>query len=154
MTGILKISEDFYEDTFTLIALHSSLENFKLAYKLNQSLKASFKRCREDLDISQDISFSIFDCKDLETDGYWSLINNQSFVEDKQIKESLFQDHSSFTIHYLLPEFKEVDFFLKIEQEGAVKVKEVVDKINKIPEIVTAYSVENETIKSINNLIY
>ncbi|QLG45485.1 IPExxxVDY family protein [Costertonia aggregata] len=154
MAAILKISDDFYEDTFTLIALHSSLEDFALAYRLNLFLKSNFKRCRLDLDISQNISFPIFEWKNLDTDGYWTLIANHSFTQDNTVQESLFQNEPSYTAHFLLPEYKDVDYFLKIEEDNVKTEKPIVEAVLKMPEIVTAYSIQTNTIKSINNLIY
>ena len=34
--------EDFYEDNYTLIAIHTALEDFKLAYLLNNNLELLF----------------------------------------------------------------------------------------------------------------
>ena len=34
--------EDFYEDNYTLIGIHTALEDFKLAYLLNNNLNTHF----------------------------------------------------------------------------------------------------------------
>ena len=34
--------EDFYEDNYTLIGIHTALEDFKLAYLLNNNLDTLF----------------------------------------------------------------------------------------------------------------
>lgn len=155
MAMTLKISENFYDDAFTLIALHTSLEDYALAYRLNESIKTNFRRCRSDLDISQNISFPIFEWKDLDNEAYWTLITNHSFKEDSFTEEkSLFKDELSLTTHYLLPEFKEVDFLLKIEQDHLDDHFQTIEIIAKMPEIIMAYSIETNKIKSLNNLIY
>ena len=43
--------EDFYEDNYTLIAIHTSLEDFKLAYLLNRSLNTHFSLASFKLDV-------------------------------------------------------------------------------------------------------
>jgi uncharacterized protein YcgL (UPF0745 family) len=54
-----------------------------------------------------------------------------------------------------LPEFKKVDYFLKIEHQNHFDVlAEVLDKINGIPQISAVYPVDSAKIKSKNNLIF
>ena len=56
---------------------------------------------------------------------------------------------------FLLPEFKKVDYFLKIEKtEETMDIKEIQLLLNTIENISTAYSVDTHKIKSKNNLIF
>ena len=56
---------------------------------------------------------------------------------------------------YLLPEFKKVDYFLKIENlEEDLNVAAIQVLLNTIDSISTAYTVETNKIKSKNNLIF
>jgi len=56
---------------------------------------------------------------------------------------------------YLLPEFKKVDYFLKIENlEETIEVEQIQSLLNTIDSISTAYRVETNKIKSKNNLIF
>ncbi|HAB80806.1 MAG TPA: IPExxxVDY family protein, partial [Flavobacteriaceae bacterium] len=48
MTALHKISMDFYESEYVLIALHTSLDDFAVAYWLNKHLKTKFKRHKRD----------------------------------------------------------------------------------------------------------
>ena len=73
MVSVHKISTDFYEDSFDLIAIHSSLEGYALAYALNLRLKSDFRRCKKDLDISAQIKIPIFEWKDDINDRYFKL---------------------------------------------------------------------------------
>ena len=55
--------EDFCEDEYSLIGIHTALEDFKLAYLLNKNLGTSFYKSREDLNFENQqkkASFSIF----------------------------------------------------------------------------------------------
>ena len=55
----------------------------------------------------------------------------------------------------LLPEYKNVDCFLKIESSSEdVNIKKLLSEINQINQIVTAYQIEVTQIKSIENLIF
>ena len=42
--------DDFYDDSFSLIAIHCSLEDYRLAYLLNKHLNISLVRKPQDLD--------------------------------------------------------------------------------------------------------
>ncbi len=154
MAAVHKIMGDFYEDPFNLVALHSSLEDYELVYFVNLHLKTRFKRCKEDLQLTQQLSFPIFEWKDEKNDSYWSLITNNSAQEEDSPRSDLFEGEPSFTIHHLVPEYKEVDYFLKIEQDDFDVESSVLKPLLKTPKIITAYTVETDKLKSRNNLIF
>ena len=57
--------------------------------------------------------------------------------------------------HNLVPEYKNVNYLLKIENEGHLfNEKAVISKIQDIPQIVTAYSIDVSQIKLKENLIF
>ena len=71
--------------------------------------------------------------------------------------QNLFSNETSevsTTIH-LLPEFKKVDFFLKIDNsDEAVDFSEIQQQLNSIESIAAIYAVDTNKIKSKNNLIF
>jgi len=149
-----KIFEDFYEDAFVLIALHSSLEDYAMAYALNTCLKANLKRTKSDLDITPTVSFPIFEWKDEINDRYWTMLNNNCIEVAAAKASGFFEQEPSYTNHYLVPELKDVDFFLKVEQDEQSFEEQVVKTVLKLPSVVTAYAVDASTLKSKNNLIF
>ena len=55
--------DDFYEDEYSLIGIHTALEDFKLAYLLNKNLNTNFCKSKEDLNFEEKqkkVSFSLF----------------------------------------------------------------------------------------------
>ena len=154
MAAIHKISEDLFEDSFSLIAVHSSLEDYALVYAINEGLKANFKRSRTDLEIKQSISFSIFEWRDDVNDSLWTLISGNSIKNLVAAGRDLFVDEPSFTKRYFLPEYKEVDFFLKIEQDDLDGTHKIVKLLLAMPKILTAYKIDVDKLKSKNNLIF
>ncbi|RZK00581.1 MAG: IPExxxVDY family protein [Flavobacterium sp.] len=54
---------------------------------------------------------------------------------------------------YFLPEFKKVDYFLKVENAEET-VSLIINNINTIDRVSTVYKVETDKIKSKNNLIF
>ena len=149
-----KIFEDFYEETFALLAIHSSLDDYAMVYALNSSLKTKLKRSRADLDTSEDFSFPFFEWKDELNHRYWTLITNYSSKEASVGYEDLFQNEISYTTNYLVPEHRDVDYFLKIEQDDHEIDEELVNAILEIPKIITAFPVDVDKLKSKNNLIF
>jgi hypothetical protein len=154
MAAIHKISEDFYEETFTLIALHSSIEDFMLVYALNSCLKTNLKRSVSDLDLSQGGSFPIFDWRDEVNDRYYTFVSNNDVKEEVLSVANLFQDQPTLTKYHLVPEYRDVDYFLKIEHDELDVEENILKSVLTIPKIITAYLVDASKLKSKNNLIF
>lgn len=156
------IYDEEMEEPFTLVAIHSSEEEYKVAYLMNQHLNTRFKRRRIDIDLpskSLMITFPIFDFLDELNYSQYHLVSNKCRTVEASLQSSggLFSeiDSEKATNHFLLPELKKVDFFLKIYSDFEnVPLQTLVSQINNISQIVSAYVVETETIKSKNNLIF
>jgi len=156
------VMEEEFEEPFTLIAVHCSEEEYKVAYLMNQHLNTRFKRRRVDIDFPADglmITFPIFDFLDEFNYSQFHLVANKCRTVEASLQSSdgLFSDITSekATNHFLLPEFKKVDYFLKIYSDFEnVPLQSLVSQINNIEQIVSAYTVEIDTIKSKNNLIF
>jgi len=154
MTALHKISMDFYESEYVLIALHTSLDDFAVAYWLNKHLKTKFKRHKRDLDLNTDATFSVFDWHDISSDSYWTLLSNKHLSLQHLATQDLFTNAALEKKQCLIPEHKRVDFFLKIEEQGFLNIKELVIKLKQLPVIVTAFTVDQSQLKSKNNLIF
>ncbi|MCM4166653.1 hypothetical protein KCTC52924_01500 [Arenibacter antarcticus] len=154
MAAIYKISEDIYDEHFTLIALHSSIEDYSLVYALNSYLKIKLKRAVKDLEISSIRTFPFFDWTDEIHDRYYTLISNNSIVREELNEGNLFQDQPSFTAYSLIPEYKDVDYFLKVEHDEMDVDESILKSVLSIPKVITAYSVDANKLKSKNNLIF
>ncbi len=153
MITTLTFSDDFYQEDFSLLAIHSNLEDYSMAYSLNEALNTRLKRSKEDIDVSKDTTFPYYVWKDSINERNWSLFVNTSFKEEKLKRNDLFNNEEISTAYYLLPEFREVDFFLKIEQEEEDLESWLMESLLKIPKVITAYPIEISNIKSKQNLI-
>lgn len=154
MAVVHKISGDFFEDSFTLIALHTSLEDYAMVYAINLGIKTVFKRTKKDLSLNSKLSFPIFEWQDELNDRYWSLMANSSKIEERNEGIDLFQNESSIKTVYLINEYKEVDYFLKIEHDDDLDESALIKALLKIPKLITAYVVDADSLKSKNNLIF
>ncbi len=154
--------EDFEEEDYHLIALHTSLEDYRLAYFLNKELGIGL--CKSKLDIPLRVkkvntSFVRFTFEDEKKVMLWDLVQNRNEVENIENTSStdLFSNtkNSFSSSAYLLPEYKKVDFFVKIENAAnGIDLDRVIAKISKIDAIKLAYSIAKDKIKSKNNLIF
>lgn len=147
---------DICEEEYSLIGIHTTLEDFKLAYLLNKNLGTSFYKSKEDLNfekMEKQTSFSIFNYSNVEYDFEWFLIANSSKRENQTESNELLL--TSETKTYLIPEKKKVDFFIKITGNLAYSfVAETIDKIKTIDQVITSYSIDKNTLKSKDFLIF
>ena len=160
--GIHKLHlEEFDEIDYQLIAIHSSLEDYRLAYYINQNLPINLKKENCNIQISNkegETQFTRFVFEDSK-DIVWNLVQNKNdvFVPSQNSNQGLFAETNNkfSTKIYLIPEFKKVDYFLKIENgEVNIDVSKITNCIKKIERVSTVYAVEVEKIKSKNNLIF
>ncbi len=151
--------DEFDEVDYELIAIHTSLEDYRLAYYINQNLPVLLQKSKNEIEISikeGTTNFSRYIFQNQEKDIAWNLIQNKNeVIQQKNNSQDLFANTTMeiATKVYLLPEFKKVDFFLKIEND-CYDTEEITNKINKIDRVSTVYSVDTNQIKSKNNLIF
>jgi hypothetical protein len=154
--------DDFDEIDYHLIAIHTSLEDYRLAYFINQKLPINLSKNKDEIQINikeGETNFSRFYYFDKKNVISWNLIQNKNEViqHKNENSQNLFSNINLevSTKVYLLPEFKKVDYFLKIENVDAeMNVTEIQLLLKKIKSISTAYIVEKNKIKSKNNLIF
>lgn len=155
--------DEFDKIDYHLIAIHTSLEDYRLAYYINQNLPIKFKKSDCNIQISNkdgDAQFTRFVYEDEKAGITWDLIQNKNNIllsPQRVANQGLFAETNNkfSTKIYFIPEFKKVDYFLKIENDSeTVDVMEITNQIKKIERISTVYAVEVENMKSKNNLIF
>ena len=149
-----RIGEIQLDDSYGLIAIHSGMEGYKLGYELNRVLHTRFHREKTDLELPGGLHFPVFLWEDELNDRTWTLFYNECRTMDQDSEANLFSDEKAFSVHYLVPERKEVDYFLKIEQDYEQVAIDVLKQIKGMPGIITAYTVQEDVIKSKLNYIY
>jgi len=154
--------DEFDEIDYRLIAIHTSLEDYRLAYYINQNLPIILKKSDCNVHISNkdgETQFTRFVFEDEKAGISWDLIQNQNemLLSPQRVNEGLFaESYNDFSAKvYLIPEFKKVDYFLKIENAAeSIDILKIINKIKKVDRISTVYTVDVENIKSKNNLIF
>jgi hypothetical protein len=153
---------EFDEIDYVLIAIHTSLEDYRLAYFINQKLSINLGKSKNEVQISikeGETNFSKFFYYDKEKTISWNLIQNKNEViqQKKDNSQNLFSNTilEISTKVYLLPEFKKVNYFLKIENiQKTMDITKIQSLLNTIDNVSTSYSVDTNQIKSKNNLIF
>ena len=153
---------EFNEIDYSLIAIHTTLEDYRLAYFINQKLHVNLNKSDKEIQITDkdgEVHFSRFHYYEKKKDISWDLIQNIN--EIIQLKEednqSLFTNFSIEVAKkvFMLPEFKKVNYFLKIENsEEDTNLLKIQSELNSIDHIATNYIVDINKIKSKNNLIF
>ena len=106
------------DEKFFLIALHSNLEIFFLAYLLNKNLKTSFKKIKNDIVSNENkYVFERYQSIDQNKKEKMDLFTNKSILKESQTKNEVFSlfDSSYYKKFFFINEFKDVDFFIKKE---------------------------------------
>ncbi len=155
----LILDDTFDDSVYTLTAIHCRLEDFRLAYLLNKHLGICLSRKVSDLDAKNgQASYSIFEWEDVKQLITWSLVSNICKTEETQQIDykSLFDNQEKITkTFHLLPEYKTVNYFLKIDGELSIKkARSITEAILNIPQVATAYSIDSGQLKSKDNLIF
>jgi hypothetical protein len=134
----LKFEIDF---DFVLIAITTSLKDYRVCYLINKSLNFNFTRTNDlSVDIYQGaepVLFSLFhyQWETTETDFY--------FIGNKGSEG------------YLVPEIRSADYFIMIRNYiDDDDLDNLLSTINKIPEIVAAVKIDPKKIKSRENLLF
>ncbi|AMR34408.1 hypothetical protein A0256_02830 [Mucilaginibacter sp. PAMC 26640] len=134
----LKFEIDF---DFILIAVTTSLKDYRICYLINKCLNFNFTRQNDlELDIGPagtEVLFSMFlySWEATETDFI--------FVANKGSEG------------YLVPEMRRADYFMLIKNYiDESDLESIISALNKIPEVVTAVKIDPKKIKSRENLLF
>jgi len=154
----LLLDDDLGYD-FSLIAIHTSLEAYHIAYLLNKTLGLKLSRTNQDLALNKDnytADFPLFEYEDLQQYATYYFFNNKAKTKLKDDSPGLFDNQNDIVISDLfISDLPKVDYLLKIYDDGCAFAKaKTLKEINNIPQIVTAYSVAIDQLKGKQNLIF
>jgi hypothetical protein len=151
---------DFDAIDYDLIAIHTSLEDYRLAYFINQKfpilLSKSFNFV--EFQTTNGIAFfSKFCSAKKNGNEEWTLIENKDEllqINPKSSNDLFSEEEEKITTNvYFMPELKKVNYFLKIES-ASLELEDIMSKLKTITQISTAYWVDSDKLKSKNNLIF
>ncbi len=154
--------DDFETVDYQLIAIHSLLEDYRLAYFLNETLPIFLEKSSQKIIVKSKIgvaNYTRFAFENYENDMIWHLVQNKNEIFSttyNKVQNLFFEEKmETETKVFLLPEFKVMDYILKIDNPSYdFDMENIIVIINAIDEISTAYEIDINLIKSKNNLIF
>ena len=153
--------DEFETINYSLVAIHTNLEDYRLAYFINENLNLKLKKNHKDIFVNipeGEINFTSFLFDDIKNDVLWNLFenNNQIKIKNSATKFDLFKDSNieSSKKVYVLPEFKKVDYFLKIDHQVFIEMPTLITNLKRIDSVSAVYSIDIDKIKNKNNLIF
>ena len=153
-----KLNLNQFSDNYHVIAIHSDLEEFRLAFFLNQKLDINLKRKRKDISLIEiKANYSVFEYLNEAMYLNWIFFSNKSLMSNKLTNEEsgLFSQESFFQNEVsLIKNPKGVDYFLIIENvKNKTYVKKVLKKISEIRGVITSFMSEKK-LENKENLIF
>ena len=136
--NILKIETVF---EFELLGISTSLPDFQLVWNINKELDLHLKRIAD-----HQISFK--NNKFLKTSHFQHKAENLniSLIKNKVIESESFA--------FVVPEAKNIDFFLLIQDDtGDLEILNVKNTLSKIKNVILVQKMDVQQLKSIDNLI-
>ena len=149
------VFDDFDDVDYSLFALHCAIEDYRLAFHINNAFNTNLKRTKEDLDFKDSkASFSLFEWENTNLKTTWNLIKNTCLIEERSMGQGLFAERTekNWKTHYLLEDHPAVGYFLKISG-GNNNAEQIAFELQKIPAINMTYVIDVEGLKSKDYLI-
>jgi len=126
---------------FVLVAITTQLKDYMFCFKINKQLGTSFCKITDlELPFNND-----------EEPFYFS----RYFYLMPESETELYVLANKGTEGFLVPEMKKIDFLLLIQNYIHTEdLKEIINGLNKIPEVLVAMEVDPKKLKSKENLIF
>ncbi len=153
MSKVLTLGFEFDHD-YTLLAISSTLEDYRLAYYLNREFNIKLNCIPKGLTFNdKNCAFTFYDYECNISFSSWSLLaNKQIYTSVSENDNNLFKEESK--TNFLINEKKEIDYFLKINGDVDIDEFQLTKKIKNIKGVITSYLINPQTLKSKDYLIF
>jgi len=154
-----KLNLNQFSENYYLIAIHSDLDEFRLAFFLNDKLSIGLIRKNNDIILHENKSnYSIYEYLDEAMFLKWIFFSNKSLVAEKTSNNELLNLFSQENIVQneisLINQPKGVDYFLVIENvKNKIYVEKVLKKISEIRGVITSF-ISEKKLENKENLIF
>src|SRR5690606_782128 len=102
--------------------------------------------------------YSVYEWENEHELKLWNFVSNiykKQEVLSVTDETSLFRTETTTRTIQLVPEYKKVNYFLKISDETqTVNTSKIIGRIQKIPQVATAYTIDVDQLTSKGNLIF
>ncbi|HLW39484.1 MAG TPA: IPExxxVDY family protein [Brumimicrobium sp.] len=134
----LKLDEEY---NFDLIGLCSHQQDYRVCWSINKQLELRLEKSIE--------PFVVYGKKNTVTSQH-----SFFFYEDENNGLSYYLIKNQSAGKHLIPEKSQIDFFLMIKENSVVDTQEILDKLKKTPEVLTAFEFDPYALKSAHNLVF
>ncbi len=152
-----KLNLNQFPENYHLIAIHSDLDEFRLAFFLNKKLSISLKRKDNDICLAnKKVNYSAYEFLDDVMFLKWIFFSNKSLISEKTNDDysDLFSQQDVVKSLSFIDQPKGVDYFLIIENvKNKGFVQKVLRKISEIRGVITSYLSEKK-LENKENLIF
>lgn len=135
-----------------VIAIHSPLESYRLAYFLNINLGFQLHRATQDITQNNN-AFAFYEYFSENEQLQWRLVTNRSFLKQQAVSNTnalfSFETHSTS----LVSKHNKVDFFL-VSETDSPNISNYINQIRSIELISAAYSIESDNVSTFQNYIF
>jgi hypothetical protein len=157
--AVHKLFIDAFEDSaYEAVAIHTTLEPYRLAFFINKTLGLLLHKKFQKVDVPK--GFDVLECfyyEESHIEVVWWLFENRQESNAKTVESGLglFAEEVTKSNIFVLPEFKQSDFILKIDGNiEQIDMASLLKKIQKISSVSTVYTLPQKKIKNKNNLIF
>ncbi|MBM78438.1 MAG: hypothetical protein CL846_08140 [Crocinitomicaceae bacterium] len=134
--------ENDYEYDFTLYGICCHEKDYRLCWAINSNLNLSLSKTKETIDV-------VFSKKEKNI-GVFSVFKH---IEKNDL-DGLFLVSNKSVYGSLIPEKNHFDYFLMIKTPFKENYKDIINKINAIPFVLTTQEIDVNMLKSKENLIF
>jgi len=152
MVKTYKISAELFETAFGLIAIHSTLPHYTLAYHINGTMGISLNRLAEDHTLGE-ASYPVYEWYNEKNDTTLFLFSNKTQAKTQASPVGLFGAETITNTYALVQELSDVDYFVRIDSESSGLQQGMLRRIKEIDNITISYSIDVDNLKSKHNLI-
>jgi len=136
-------------DDFSVVAIHTNLEAYLVAYKLNQNLGCLLRNSKKK---SINDIYTRFKYISKISKDNWELISNHYENDEIFNKKNLLFNINEMNKRSLIPTLGSVDFFFKVPKFKIIN--HWVKKIRNIDGIQLAYEIDKKVQDNLENLIF
>tara|TARA_B100001027_G_scaffold194533_1_gene150380 strand:- start:442 stop:906 length:465 start_codon:yes stop_codon:yes gene_type:complete len=136
-------------DDFSVVAIHTNLEAYLVAYKLNQNLGCILRYSKKK---SMNDIYTRFKYISKISKDNWELISNHYENDEIFNKKNLLFNINEMNKKCLIPTLGSVDFFFKVPKFKIIN--HWVKKIRNIDGIQLAYEIDKKVKDNLENLIF
>jgi hypothetical protein len=126
---------------FLLIGISSHAKIYRLCWSLNQAMRLQLVNTNEPIELVDKrkkitLAFDVYNYFDEETRINFYVMPNKS------------------ANGFLLPEYKHIDYLMMLKENILINTDDVIAKLRLSDQVLTAFEINTEEVKSIENLLF